>query len=92
MKDLIIRRWTAAVAAVFSVFSYGVAHAELNPKPMAVPAIGTSGPASLYPSTLEVRSPQGPNFKDHIIVQLIGVTHPCPKELAVVLERRAPSG
>jgi subtilisin-like proprotein convertase family protein len=85
MTDTIFRRLTAAVVAIISLFVYGVAHADINPTSMAVPAIGTSGPASLYPSTIEVRSPQGPNFKDHVIVQLIGVTHPCPRELAVLL-------
>jgi subtilisin-like proprotein convertase family protein len=82
---MLIRRWTAALAAVFSVFACGVAHAEINPTPMAVPAIGTSGPASLYPSTIEVRAPQGPNFKTQVTVQLLSVTHPCPRELAVLL-------
>jgi subtilisin-like proprotein convertase family protein len=85
MMNRLIRRWTVALAAVISLCAYGVANAELNPNPMAVPAIGTSGPASLYPSSIELKSPHGPNFKTHVQVHLIGVTHPCPRELALLL-------
>jgi hypothetical protein len=85
MKDTFIRTWTAVLTAFISVFAYGVAHANINSTRMAVPATGTSGPASLYPSTINVKAPQGRDFKTHITVQLIGVTHPCPRELAVLL-------
>jgi subtilisin-like proprotein convertase family protein len=85
MTDMVFRRWTAGLAAIIILFVSGVAHADTNPTPMAVPAIGTSGPASLYPSTLQVTAPQGPNFTTHVRVDLIGVTHPCPRELAVLL-------
>jgi subtilisin-like proprotein convertase family protein len=85
MTDIAIRRLAATAAAIISLFAYGVAHADINPTSMAVPAIGTSGPASLYPSTIEVTAPQGLNSMTHVRVDLIGVTHPCPRELAVLL-------
>lgn len=85
MTDIVIQRWTAAFAVIISLFASGVAHADINSTPMAVPAIGTSGPASLYPSNIEVRARQGADFKEHVTIALIGVTHPCPRELAVLL-------
>src|ERR1044072_7965771 len=89
MTAMVLRRF-AALAAMILVSSFAdgaahFAHPDINPTTMAVPATGTSGPASLYPSTIEVTAPQGPNFQTHISVQLIGVPHPCPRELAVLL-------
>jgi Proprotein convertase P-domain len=85
MKDRLIGTWTAALVAVISLFACGVAQADINAASLAVPAIGTSGPASLYPSTIDVTAPQGPNHRAHVTVQLTGVTDPCPRELAVLL-------
>src|SRR4029453_7164409 len=74
----------AALVAVVSLFSATTSNAEINPAPIAVPATGTSGMAPMYPSAITVKAPQGALYRGGISVQLIGVTHPCPRELALL--------
>jgi hypothetical protein len=63
----------------------GVAYAEHDQRPIAVPRIGTDGPASRYPSTLDVAPPGGPSHRSWVGIELHAVTHPCPEDLAVLL-------
>jgi hypothetical protein len=37
----------------------GVAYAEHDQRPIAVPRVGTQGPASVYPATINVVAPGG---------------------------------
>jgi hypothetical protein len=62
-----------------------ISHAEVNRQSIAVPLLGTQGPASSYPSTLTVKSVNGPNHVSPFAVTLYGVTHPCAQELAILL-------
>jgi hypothetical protein len=62
-----------------------VARADTNQAPIAVPLIGTQGPASLYPSTINVVARGGQGQTGRVKVALHGVTHPCPEELAIQL-------
>jgi subtilisin-like proprotein convertase family protein len=63
----------------------GVAYADTDWRPIAVPRVGTEGPASRYPSTLNVVAPGGPSHRSWVGVELHAVTHPCPEDLAVLL-------
>jgi hypothetical protein len=75
----------AAVAAVCVIAAAADSRAETNPHPIAIPAIGTQGVATPYPSRIVVNSLGGPNHTGQISVTLHGVTHPCIDELAVLL-------
>jgi hypothetical protein len=72
--------WLTAAAA-------GAAFAQMNPQPIAVPAIGTQGVASVYPSVIPVRAVGGTTQTGVVVATLHGVTHPCPEELAILLVR-----
>src|SRR5688572_6915265 len=63
----------------------GVAYADHDLRPIAVPRGGTQGPASTYPATLNVVAPGGTTHRSWVGVELHGVTHPCPEDLAVLL-------
>jgi hypothetical protein len=63
----------------------GASRADVNPTPIAIPLIGTQQIASPYPSTLNVVARGGPSQTGPISVVLHGVTHPCPRDLSVVL-------
>jgi subtilisin-like proprotein convertase family protein len=63
----------------------GVAYAEHDQRPIAVPRIGTEGPASRYPSTFNVVAPGGTMHRSWVGIELHAVTHPCPEDLAVLL-------
>jgi hypothetical protein len=63
----------------------GVAYAEHDQRPIAVPQIGTTGAASRYPSTLNVVAPGGTMQRSWVGIELHAVTHPCPEDLAVLL-------
>jgi subtilisin-like proprotein convertase family protein len=69
---------TAARGAAF-------ADADFNPQSIAVPALGTQGAASVYPSSLVVRARGGTTQTGVVTTVLHGVTHPCPEELAILL-------
>jgi subtilisin-like proprotein convertase family protein len=64
-----------------------VARADTNPASIAVPLIGTQGVAAPYPSSITVAAPAGPDQRigGNLTVWLHGVTHPCPKDLAILL-------
>ena len=53
--------------------------------PIAVPLIGTQGPAGAYPSRQVVTARGGASQTGLIAVRLYGVTHPCPEDLAILL-------
>ena len=53
--------------------------------PIAVPLIGTQGPAGAYPSRQVVTARGGASQTGLIAVRLFGMTHPCPEDLAILL-------
>ena len=63
----------------------GVAYADHDLRPIAVPRVGTQGAASVYPATLNVTAPGGTTHRSWVGIELHAVTHPCPEELAVLL-------
>jgi subtilisin-like proprotein convertase family protein len=66
----------------------GVARAEWNSTPIAVPlqnANAPNQPGSPYPSRIDVHAPGGPTHYGSKVVILHGVTHPCPEDLAILL-------
>jgi subtilisin-like proprotein convertase family protein len=63
----------------------GVAYAEHDQRPIAIPRIGTEGPASVYPATLNVVAPGGSMHRSWVGIELHAVTHPCPEDLAILL-------
>lgn len=70
---------------LISLLVPGVAGAEWNSTPIAVPLTGTSGAASPYPSRVNITPPGGPAMTGHINITLHRVTHPCPDDLGVLL-------
>jgi hypothetical protein len=82
----------AAIAAVCLVAAAADSRAETNPQPIAIPAIGTQGTASPYPSRIVVNSLGGPTHTGQISVTLHGVTHPCIEELAILLVHNGGTG
>jgi subtilisin-like proprotein convertase family protein len=74
-----------AAALLVSLLVPGVAGAEWNSTPIAVPLIGTSGTGSPYPSRITVMPPGGPTMYGHVSITLHRVTHPCPDDLGVLL-------
>jgi subtilisin-like proprotein convertase family protein len=75
----------AALAAVCLIAAAADSRAETNPRPIAIPAIGTQGAATPYPTRIVVNSLGGPAHTGDISVTLHGVTHPCIEDLAVLL-------
>jgi hypothetical protein len=75
----------AAIVAACLIAAAADTRAESNPQPIAIPAIGTQGAATPYPSRIVVNSLGGPNHTGEVSVTLHGVTHPCVDELAVLL-------
>jgi subtilisin-like proprotein convertase family protein len=75
----------AAAAAVGLIAGAADSRAETNQHPIAIPAIGTQGTATPYPSRIVVNSLGGPSHTGTISVTLHGVSHPCIDELAVLL-------
>jgi subtilisin-like proprotein convertase family protein len=73
------------VALVGLMSAGGVAYADHDLRPIAVPRVGTEGPASRYPSTLNVMPVGGPPHRSWVGIELHAVTHPCPEDLAVLL-------
>jgi hypothetical protein len=80
---------TGLVALMALVGGRGVAYADHDQRPIAVPRVGTQGPASRYPSTINVVSPGGPSHRTWVGVELHAVTHPCPEDLAILLVHNA---
>jgi subtilisin-like proprotein convertase family protein len=70
---------------VMMVTAPGVARADHNPTPIAVPLLGTQGTAGPYGSSIQIVARGGPNATGSVGVRLFGVTHPCPEDLAVLL-------
>jgi hypothetical protein len=65
----------------------GTAGADTLNTPIAVPLIGTQGPAGAYPSRQVIAARGGPSQTGQVRISLYNVTHPCPDELAVLLVR-----
>jgi subtilisin-like proprotein convertase family protein len=85
--------WRASVMAanvvmVFTAFT-GVAWADVNNTPIAVPLIGTEGAAGPYGSSITVTARGGTAQTGQVIVRLFGVTHPCVEDLAILLVKGA---
>jgi subtilisin-like proprotein convertase family protein len=55
--------------------------------PIAVPLIGTQGPAGAYPSRQVVAARGGAGHTGEVIIRLLAVTHPCAEDLAILLVR-----
>jgi subtilisin-like proprotein convertase family protein len=79
--------WRSASALTFIAIltASGIARADTFQSTIAVPRIGTEGPASVYPATLNVVALGGALQTGQIRVELHAVTHPCPEDLAVLL-------
>jgi subtilisin-like proprotein convertase family protein len=75
----------AAIAAVCLIAAAADGRAETNPQPIAIPAIGTQGAATPYPSRIVVNALSGPGQVGDIAVTLHAVTHPCLEDLAVLV-------
>ena len=73
------------VSSILSLASVAPAIADVSPSPIAVPLIGSQGPAGAYPSRQVVAARGGVGQTGQIVVRLFGVTHPCPEELAILL-------
>ena len=61
--------------------------ADTLPRPIAVPLIGTQGPAGAYPSRQVVTARGGTGHTGQVIIRLLAVTHPCAEDLAILLVR-----
>ena len=61
------------------------ASADTLPTSIAVPLIGTQGPAGAYPSRQVVAARGGTGQTGQIVIRLLSVTHPCPEDLAILL-------
>jgi subtilisin-like proprotein convertase family protein len=77
--------WLLFVMMVMMVTVPGVARADHNPTPIAVPLLGTQGTAGPYGSSIQIVARGGPTATGSVGVRLLGVTHPCPEDLAVLL-------
>jgi subtilisin-like proprotein convertase family protein len=73
------------VSSVLLLAGVTTATADWLPRPIAVPLIGTQGPAGAYPSRQVVAARGGTGQTGQIVVRLIGVTHACPEDLAMLL-------
>ena len=78
---------TAAFAASMAVATASDAATYSNTTPIAIPETGTSGPASPFPSTIDV---SGEGTIQNLTVDLIGLSHTFPDDIFVGLV--APSG
>jgi hypothetical protein len=90
VRRTVLRR--AAIVAACLIATAADSRAETNPHPIAIPAIGTQGAATPYPSRIVVNSLGGPHDAGQISVVLHGVTHPCVDELAVLLVHNSTNG
>jgi hypothetical protein len=79
------RRILLSVLVLVGLLARGVASADTWSTPIAVPVLGTNGPASAYPATLNVVALGGPNQTGQVRVELHAVTHRCPEDLAILL-------
>jgi hypothetical protein len=50
-----------------------------------VPLLGTQGAAGPYGSSIQINARGGASHVGQVRVSLLGVTHPCPEDLAVLL-------
>jgi subtilisin-like proprotein convertase family protein len=83
VRSTVLQR--AAIVAACLIAAAADSRAETNPHPIAIPAIGTQGAATPYPSRIVVNSLGGPAHTGDIAVTLHGVTHPCLQDLAVLV-------
>ena len=75
--------------SVLVLVSITAATADVLPTSIAVPLIGTQGPAGAYPSRQVVTARGGAGQTGQVVVRLLGVTHPCPEDLAILLVRNS---
>jgi hypothetical protein len=75
----------SAIVAMVLASCAGVAWADVNNTPIAVPLIGNEGVAGPYGSSITVTARGGANQSGQVIVRLFGVTHPCVEDLAILL-------
>jgi subtilisin-like proprotein convertase family protein len=86
MSNSILRiALVAGLTLVSLVAGRATTYADVNRTPLAVPLTGTQGLASTYPSSITIDARGGPNQMGGVTVTLFAVTHPCPKDLVVVL-------
>jgi len=83
-RELQRMKRVVAVTILGTVAAAGVAHADVNPAPIAIPLIGDHGVASPYPSRVHVTARGGPTMNVQPIIVLQKVTHPCLQDLAVL--------
>jgi hypothetical protein len=76
-----------AMSSVLLLVSVASATADVLSRPIAVPLIGTQGPAGAYPSRQVVTARGGAGQTGQVIIRLLTVTHPCPEDLAILLVR-----
>jgi subtilisin-like proprotein convertase family protein len=88
VENLTRRLSIVLIGLIAWLLAMGVARAEWNSTPIAVPLTNVNGdnsPGSPYPSRIDVHSQGGPQDYGPKVVALHAVTHPCPEDLAVLL-------
>src|SRR6476659_8072181 len=77
-------RWGLMAILLVSAAA-GVAGADVNQAPIAVPLIGDQGAGSPYASRIHVTPRGGPTQSAQPTIVIQKITHPCPQELAILL-------
>jgi subtilisin-like proprotein convertase family protein len=86
MHQATVRRARLVLLTIgIAIVARGVSRADVNNTPIAIPLIGTQQIANPYPSSIDVVARGGPSQTGPISVVLHGVTHPCPRDLSVLL-------
>ena len=80
-------RLTVMSSVLLLVVGITASAADTLSTPIAVPLIGTQGPAGAYPSRQVVTARGGASQTGQVVIRLFGVTHPCPEDLAILLVR-----
>ena len=75
------------MSSVLLLVGFTASAADTLSTPIAVPLIGTQGPAGAYPSRQVVAARGGAGHTGQVIIRLLAVTHPCPEDLAILLVR-----
>lgn len=86
MHSFTARSLTTTLLTLAAVLTArGICGADVNPTPIAVPLIGSQQVASPYPSSIDVVARGGPTQTGPVSIVLHGVTHPCPRDLSIVV-------
>jgi subtilisin-like proprotein convertase family protein len=80
-----IRLAASALVTAVALAAARPACADWNHTPIALPLLGTTGPASPYPSRITIAPAGGASQTSGVAVTLHNVTHACPEDLVVLL-------